>query len=172
MAMMNIRKKVQNLAVNKMQERMDRAAEKTVLRADKERGFDDVTGNLYKSIAVGTFYNGELQSVHHTPGPAPTRPTLAKGERYNLTHYYRNPVPLELTKRRPFRGRFGEGGQDGEEASEDMLGYLELVGIGPGDTWRMVLLSGVSYASYVEQVFKHDVISSLGEYMIRHFKRM
>ena len=94
--LVNVEKKIRQEAAVKMQQKMERAAVKVLAKADSNRGFDHVTGNLWKSIAVGTFYNGELMSIHHTPGPDPTRPTLAKGEKYNLSHYYGNKVPLDM----------------------------------------------------------------------------
>lgn len=81
---LQVEKKIRQMAVEKMQQKMDHAAEMTMKAADKSRNYDDVTGNLYKSTAIGTYYNGSLQSIHYAPGPEPTRVTLAAGERYNL----------------------------------------------------------------------------------------
>ena len=117
----NIAKKVRQMAVVKMQSKMERAASLTMKAADKSRDFNDVTGNLYKSIAVGTFYKGVLQTIHHTPGANPVRETLEKGEVFNLDKYYGNPVSIKMSGRRPYRGEYGEGGQLGPSAAEDML---------------------------------------------------
>ena len=174
--LVNVKKKIHQEAAVKMQQKMERAANKVIAKAESEREFDHVTGNLWKSIAVGTFYKGTLMSIHHTPGPDPTRPTLAKGERYNLSHYYGNPVPLDMMgsgkkKRKPFRGRYGSGGQDGESAAEDALLSMELDGMGLF-TWRLAIVAGVDYANFVEKHFGHNVISSLGQYMSRYYRNM
>lgn len=166
----NIRKKIRQEAVVKMQTKMERAAENTVKNAKKYKGFDDVTGNLYKSIAVGTYYQGALQSEHFAPGADPTRPTLAKGETYNLENYYENPVPLKMMKRKPFRGRIGEGGENGPRAASDAL--LEHEFTSNRSTWQLIIVAGVSYANFVEKVFNHNVITDLGQYMARYFKKM
>lgn len=175
--LVNVEKKIHQEAAVKMQQKMERAAVKVIAKADSNRGFDHVTGNLWKSIAVGTFYKGELMSIHHTPGPDPTRPTLAKGEKYNLSHYYGNPVPLDMMrsgkkKRKPFRGEYGEGGQDGERAAEDALLSMEFDGLMRLFTWRIAIVAGVDYANYVEKHRGHNVISSLGQYMSRYYRRM
>ena len=167
----NIAKKIRQLAVQKMQQKMDHAAEMTMQAADRSRDFKDVTGNLYKSIAVGTYYKGSLQSEHYTHGAAPTRPTLAEGERYNLERYYRDPVPA-YTHGRIFVGQYGEGGQMGPAAAEDMLLASEHGMRGTDSTWQMKLVAAVSYANYVETKRGHDVITSLRDYMVRYFKTM
>lgn len=174
--LVNVKKRIQQEAATKMQQKMDRAAAKVIAKANSEREFSHVTGNLWKSIAVGTFYQGELVSIHHTPGPDPTRPTLAKGESYNLPYYYGSSVPLDMMtsgkkRRKPFRGEYGEGGQDGERAAEDALFSMELDGMGMF-TWRLAIVAGVDYANYVEKHRGHNVISSLGQYMSRYYRSM
>lgn len=168
----NIVKKVRQMAVVKMQSKMDHAASLTMKAADKRRDFNDVTGNLYKSIAVGTFYKGALQTIHHTPGENPVRDTLAKGEVFNLDKYYGSPFPIKMSGRRPYRGEYGEGGQLGPSAAEDMLLASEH-GMRRIDlTWQMKLVAAVSYANYVETKRGHDVITSLRDYMVRYFNKM
>ena len=173
--LVNVEKKIRQEAAVKMQQKMERAAVKVIAKADSNREFDHVTGNLWKSIAVGTFYKGELMSIHHTPGPDPTRPTLAKGEEYNLSHYYGTnaPADVKIGKKRikPFRGEYGEGGQDGERAAEDSLLSMEFDGMGQF-TWQLAIVAGVDYANYVEKHRGHNVISSLGQYMSRYYRRM
>lgn len=166
---LEIEKKIRQMAVVKMQQKMDRAAEKVVRKADESRDYNDVTGNLYKSTAVGTYYKGALQSIHTTPGPEPTRLTLAKGERYNLDRYYRSSFSFKDSGRKPYKGQFGEGGQNGPATAEDALYYREN---GKGLTWQMLLVAGVDYARFVETKRDHDVISSLRGYMVRYFHRM
>ena len=39
-------------------------------------------------------------------------------------------------------------------------------------TWCLVIVAGVDYANYVEKHRGHNVISSLGQYMSRYYKRM
>lgn len=166
---LNIEKRIRQMAVVKMQQKMDRAAEKTVRAADKRRDYNDVTGNLYKSTAVGTYYKGSLQSIHMAPGPEPTRLTLAKGERYNLDRYYRSSFSFKDSGRKPYKGQYGEGGQNGPATAEDALWYREN---GKGTTWQMLLVAGVDYAQFVEKKRNHDVISSLRDYMVRYFHKM
>ena len=118
---LQVEKKIRQMAVEKMQQKMDHAAEMTMKAADKSRNYDDVTGNLYKSTAIGTYYNGSLQSIHYAPGPEPTRVTLAAGERYNLDKYYRSSFSFKDSGRRPFKGEYGEGGEYGPNAAWDEL---------------------------------------------------
>lgn len=169
---MNVEKKIRQMLVSKMQAKMDHAAEMTMRQADKSRDYNDVTGNLYKSTAVGTYYKGELQSVHTAPGPAPTRLTLAKGEKYNLERYYRSPLDLKTAGRRPYVGQYGHGGEDGPSSAEDELLYREGTGSGTSMTWQMLLVAGVDYAKFVEQKRGHDVLTSLKDYMLRYWKKM
>lgn len=170
--MMNVTKRVRQEARAKMQQKMEAAAEATLAKADKHRGFDDVTGNLYKSIAIGTYYNGELQTIHHTPGPEPTRPTLAAGETYDQPRYYRGTMDVKWMKGKPFKGKYGEGGQNGPATAEDALLYQEHSKGRGNATWQMSLIAGVDYANYVQTVRKHDVLTELREIMVRNFKRL
>ena len=169
---MNIEKKIRQMAVVKMQQKMDHAAEMTMKAADKSRDYNDVTGNLYKSTAVGTYYNGSLQTIHYAPGPEPTRLTLAAGERYNLDRYYRSLFSFKDSGRKPYKGEFGEGGQNGPATAEDELLYREHGKGGSEDTWQMLLVAGVDYAKFVEVKKGHDVISSLRDYVVRYFRKM
>ena len=168
----NIAKKIRQLAVQKMQQKMEHAAEMTMKAADKSRDFNDVTGNLYKSIGIGTYYKGNLQSIHLTPGANPTRATLAKGERYNLDKYYGSPFSFKDSGRKPYVGQYGEGGQNGPNAAEDLLLYNEHKMRSVDSTWQMFLVAGVNYANFVETKRGHDVITSLKDYLIRYFKIM
>lgn len=165
----NIIKKVRQESVTKMQSKMERAANKVVNNAAKYKDFHDVTGNLYKSIAAGTFYKGTLMTIHHTPGPSPTRPTLAKGERYDQTTYYDGQTVTQLG--RPYRGETGAGGQRGEEKAEEAL-FDNDSDHSTGLTWQLKVVAGVDYAQYVETMKKHDVLTSLRDYMARYFKKM
>ncbi len=169
---LNIEKKVRQMCVVKMQEKMDHAAEMTMKHADKSRNFKDITGNLYKSIAVGTYYKGELQSEHYAPGPEPTRRTLAVGEPYTLTHFYRASWPWRQQYYRAYRGEYGDGGQSGPEEAENELIYREHGRSSRHATWQLLLVAGVDYAKYVEVKGGHDVISSLRSYMVRYFRKM
>lgn len=169
---MDVIKKVRQETVVRMQRKMDHAAEMTMKAADRSRDYDDVTGNLYKSTAIGTYYKGSLQSIHYAPGPKPTRLTLAAGERYNLSKYYRSSFSIKNGKRRPYRGEYGEGGQDGPAAAEDILWYKEHNQGRYDMTWQMLLVAGVDYANFVETKRNHDVISSLRAYMVRYFQKM
>lgn len=165
----NIIKKVRQESVTKMQSKMERAAEKVVQNASRYRDFHDVTGNLYKSIAAGTYYKGTLMTIHHTPGPSPTRATLAKGERYNLESYYGGQSVTQLG--RPYRGETGAGGERGEEKAEELL-FDSSGDRSTGTTWQLKVVAAVSYAKYVETAKQHDVITGLRDYMARYFKKM
>lgn len=169
---MNVEKKIRQMAAAKMQQKMDHAAEMTMKAADKSRDYNDVTGNLYKSTAVGTYYNGSLQSIHYAPGPEPTRLTLAAGERYNLDRYYRASFSFKDSGRKPYKGEFGEGGQNGPATAEDELLYREHNKGRYDATWQMLLVAGVDYAKFVEVKKGHDVISSLRDYLVRYFHKM
>ena len=169
---LDIEKKIRQMAVQKMQKKMEHAAEMTMKAADKSRDYNDVTGNLYKSTAIGTYYNGSIQSIHYAPGPEPTRPTLAAGERYNLDRYYRSPFSFKDSGRKPYRGEYGEGGENGSNAAWDELVSREHNKGRYDATWQMLLVAGVDYAKYVEVKKGHDVISSLREYLIRYFKKI
>lgn len=161
-----IRKKVRQMATEKMQAKMERAANKAMKKADEKRDYLDVTGNLYKSTAIGTYRDGMLQSVHIAPGPKPTRRTLAEGEYYDRENYYSG-TPIYTPH---FTGEYGEGGQDGSREAEDLLYALEHNKGKYELTWNMLLVAGVDYAKYVEIKREHDVISSLREYLVRYFK--
>lgn len=168
----NINKKIRQELAVKMQAKMDRAAEKVASKVSRYKDYNDVTGNLYKSTAVGTYYKGKLINTYHVPGPSPTRKTLARGERYNLEAYY-NGWDTHLLGR-PFVGQLGKGGEDGESAGEkklldsDKRNYLRKDDL----TWQMKVVAGVEYASYVEKVKKHDVLTGIRQYIIRYFKTM
>lgn len=164
-----IRKKVRQMATEKMQTKMERAADKAMKKADEKRDYLDVTGNLYKSTAIGTYRDGMLQSVHIAPGPKPTRRTLAEGEPYNREEFYRGGTPIYMLYPH-FTGEYGEGGEDGPRAAEDLLFSLEHNKGKYELTWNMLLVAGVDYAKYVETKRGHDVISSLREYLVRYFK--
>lgn len=169
---LQVEKKIRQMAVEKMQQKMDHAAEMTMKAADKSRNYDDVTGNLYKSTAIGTYYNGSLQSIHYAPGPEPTRLTLAKGERYDLDRYYGASFSFKDSGRKPYKGQYGEGGQNGPATAEDELLYREHYKGKYDATWQMLLVAGVDYAKFVEVKRGHDVITSLREYLVRYFRTM
>lgn len=169
---LQVEKKIRQMAVAKMQQKMDHAAEMTMKAADKSRNYDDVTGNLYKSTAIGTYYNGSLQSIHYAPGPEPTRVTLAAGERYNLDKYYRSSFSFKDRGRRPYKGEYGEGGEYGPNAAWDELVSREHNKGKYDATWQMLLVAGVDYAKFVEVKRGHDVITSLREYLVRYFRTM
>lgn len=169
---LDVQKKIRQLAVEKMQHKMEHAAEKTMQAADRMRDYNDVTGNLYRSTAIGIYYKGSLQSIHYTPGPKPTRLTLAAGERYDLDRYYRSSFSFKDSGRRPYKGEYGEGGEYGPSTAEDFLFYREHGRGKYHTTWQMLLVAGVDYAKFVETKRKHDVITSLKAYMIRYFRKM
>lgn len=160
------------MAVSKMQKKMNHAADMTIKAADRLRTFNDVTGNLYKSIGAGTYYNGALQSVHLTPGVSPVRLTLAKGEVFDLDKYYRSPFSFRDSGREPYVGEYGEGGQSGPRTAEDLLFSNEHSMRSIDSTWQIYLVAGVSYANFVEVKRGHDVITSLRDYLVRYFKTM
>lgn len=167
----NIAKKIRQEAVTKMMAKMERAAENTMKMAPRKHGeYHDVTGNLYKSIAVGVYYNGTLQTVHTSPGPDPKMPSLSRGQKYPYKEYY-DGTPVT----RPYRGEYGKGGQWGPEAGENMLWEQEFGGAPKGRrsmTWQLRLVAGVDYANFVQTVKGLDVMTGLREYMVRYYQKM
>lgn len=141
----------------------------------QNRQFNDVTGNLVNSVAAGCYYKGKLYRIvtmqEAAEAPRPTRRTLKKGEKYNLEFYASGQPASKLigqTKSgkprysRPFVGKFGEGGQDGETSAEWKLRRMH-----PNSkaTYAIGIVAGVSYAGFVETKYKHDVLTGSHKYM-------
>lgn len=131
--------------------------------------FYNVTGNLYKSIAAGAYYRGELINIATSPGKSPTRPTLKAGERYDLPQYYGG---NKVGKKRAYRAPSDSpsmGGENGERAGEDALEWFSAP---RSYTWMLRVVAGVNYASYVENVTGHDFMTNIREYVRRYYRRL
>lgn len=168
-----IRKNIRNLVYERMNEKMSRAASHIADRIGEYVKFFNVTGNLFKSIKVGVYYKGELQSVYGAPGPAPTRPTLAKGEKYNLPKYY-DGIPSGFSTKagrykKPFVGKVGFGGQTPEDTDNLMMYYIKPP---VRDTWALVVATGIDYAQYVQSRDGHDVLTRLRDYVARYYRKL
>ncbi len=168
----DVRKKIQGMCKQKMDAKMLHAAKKTMQAADRLTTFHDVTGNLWKSIAAGVYYKGELHEIVGTKGPDPTRLTLEAGERYDLPRYYgRNGSGQQV--RKPYTGEYGDGDEDGASAAEDLLYSIEgQYRKNRNFVWQLNVVAGVSYAGYVEREHGCDVLSSLRNYLWRYFRTM
>lgn len=166
----DIRKKIQSMCKQKMEAKMLRAATTTMKAADRLTDFHDVTGNLWKSIAAGVYYKGELLSTVGTKGPEPTRPSLEAGERYDLPRYYGRHGDGQVV-RKAYVGEYGYGDEDGASAAEDLLCSLEgQYNKNRNFVWQMKIVAGVCYAGYVEREHGCDVLSSLNTYLWRYFR--
>ncbi len=168
----DVRKKIQSMCKQKMDAKMLHAAKKTMQAADRLTTFHDVTGNLWKSIAAGVYYKGELLSITGTKGPDPTRETLEAGERYDLPRYYGRHGDGQSV-RKAYTGEYGDGGEYGAEAAEDLLYAIEgQYSRNRNFAWQLNVVAGVSYAGFVEREHGCDVLSSLRDYLWRYFRTM
>ena len=85
-----IKPRVEKLAYDKMLAIMQELAHRTVNYFKENRTFYNITGNAYTSFYAAVYYKGKLiYMVRASKGEkAPTRVTLAEGEKYNLPFYY------------------------------------------------------------------------------------
>lgn len=165
-------KKINNETYERMLQKMERAAGKIASNVGKYVKFYDITGNLFNSIAVGVYYKSKLVSIVHADGgKAPTRDTLAKGEKYNLPYYYSGAPScyVELSKNRSFVGRVGFGGQT-PQSTDNLLRFS--LNPAKNNSWTLIVATGLEYASYVETKNGHDVLMGLRGYVERYFRSM
>ncbi len=128
------------------------------------KDYHDVTGNLLNSFAVGIYHKGKLVNVVdaiNVGREPPTRPSLAKGERYNLSTYYSGKPARRLlqdgkTVTRPYVGEYGSGGKDGVSIARRSLSRKH-----PSATYALIAVVGMEYAKFVQNKRNHDVITSL-----------
>lgn len=135
---------------------------------DYTRTYQDVTGNLLNSFAVGIYNNGKLVEIIDASSvnrESPTRKTLRKGERYNLSAYY-NGKPVRQVKEdgksttQPYVGEYGHGGQDGRMAARRSLQHRH-----PSGRFALLAVVATEYASFVQNKKGHDVLTSLSQRM-------
>lgn len=149
-----------------LRKQMDETAE-PMLRAQAIRlvalilqemdGFKDVTGNTKNSIVVGLYYDKRLKYVASSADllnkPA-LRPTLKKGEAYNLPQYW--------------DGRYhkkgvvyvGETGDENYVAATEAMKRIKSKTTTFNTHWSYIILTAVKYASYLEQHKNASVISN------------
>lgn len=128
------------------------------------KDYHDVTGNLLNSFAVGIYHRGKLVNVVDADDigrEPPTRPSLAKGEQYNLQTYYSGQpsthvMPDGKTVARPYRGEYGSGGKNGVDVAR-----RSLLGRHPSGTYALIAVVAMEYAKYVQNKRNHDVLTSL-----------
>lgn len=130
------------------------------------RTYHDVTGNMLNSFAVGIYNNGKLveiidaSTVNREP---PTRKTLRKGERYNLSAYYDGKPVKEVREdgkstTRPYIGEYGHGGQDGRMAARRSLQHRH-----PSGRFALLAVVATEYATFVQNKKGHDVLTALSQ---------
>lgn len=132
------------------------------------KDYYDVTGNLLNSFAVGVYHRGKLVEIVDASDVGrepPTRDSLAKGELYNKPTYYTGqPVyhvmPDGKSVARPYRGEYGPGGQNGENAAHRSLAQMH-----PSSTYALIAVVAMKYASFVQNKKGHDVLSGLRDEM-------
>lgn len=132
------------------------------------KDYYDVTGNLLNSFAVGVYHKGKLVRIvdaNDVGREPPTRMSLAKGEKYNLSAYYTGaPVihvmPDGKTISRPYQGEYGSGGQDGVSAAHRSLQQRH-----PKSTYALIAVVAMQYAKFVQNKRNHDVMTTLRDEM-------
>lgn len=139
-----------------------------VQRLHNNEVFYNVTGNLYKSIASGAFYRGELIYMAGAPGEPPTRRTLKAGEVYDKPVYYSGREVGKRRYRAP-KNSPSRGGQYGPDMAERTL---DVIFTPRSYTWMLRVVAGVDYASYVQNVSRRDFMTDIREYVRRYYKRL
>lgn len=128
------------------------------------KDYHDVTGNLLNSFAVGVYHKGKLVNVvdaNDVGREPPTRPSLAKGERYDLEVYYSGKPARHVsqdgkTVAKPYVGEYGSGGKSGVNVARNSLTQRH-----PGSTYALIAVVAMEYAKYVQNKRNHDVLTSL-----------
>lgn len=145
-------------------EKLSAAALEMMQRYAETKDYYDVTGNMLNSFAVGVYHKGKLVRIVDAGDvgrESPTRRTLAKGERYNLSAYYTGApathvMPDGKTVARPYRGEYGSGGQDGVSAAHRSLKQRH-----PQGTYALIAVVAVQYATFVQNKRNHDVMTAI-----------
>ncbi|MBO4786951.1 MAG: HK97 gp10 family phage protein [Prevotella sp.] len=143
--------------IENMKKRMDEEAKQilkggcrfivNVVLAEMD-GFQNVTGNMRNSIAVGLFYDRQLQFVafsfdtlHHMP----TRATLRSGETYDLDTYW-DGTPVTG---RPYTAPDDSNANESFWSMAEALEFIQSVApLQKGFSY--VVVSAVDYAKYLE----------------------
>ena len=145
-------------------DKLNLVAIEMVQRYAGTKNYYDVTGNLLNSFAVGVYHRSKLVSIADATNVGlepPTRRSLAKGEKYNLSAYYTGkPVihvmPDGKTVSRPFTGEYGSGGKDGVSVARRSLKARK-----PKATYALIAVVAMEYAKYVQNKRNHDVLTGL-----------
>lgn len=164
-----IKKKIQNLATEKMEAKVLRAAKEVVAHEEKKLPFDNVTGNLRKSIAAGAYSHGNFIGMASMGGDNPTRPTLRAGEKYDLDTYYDGTMVWQ--HKRPYRAPKNSpsrGGQYGQLEAQNALVY----GYPVDAAYGIRVIAAVDYAEYVTVKKGVDFIADMRDYLKRYFYKI
>lgn len=132
------------------------------------KDYHDVTGNLLNSFAVGIYHRGKLVKIvdaNDVGREPPTRLSLAKGERYDLSVYYSGQpavhvMPDGKTVSKPYKGEYGAGGKSGVNTARRSLAQKH-----PGSTYALIAVVAMEYAKFVQNKRNHDVLTSLMDEM-------
>lgn len=135
-----INPRVEKLAYDKMLAIMQELAHRTVNYFKENRTFYNITGNAYTSFYAAVYYKGNLvYMVRASKGEkAPTRVTLAEGEKYNLPFYY------DGGENKGYTGSVGGGHQWGPNLIYGRIGKVK----SSGKDWALVAICPVEYAVF------------------------
>lgn len=178
-------RKARNIINRKMERLMKHAADKIVnspimkeVAQNDYNGRHNVTGNMYKSTTAAVFYTGKDKSITQglvywaqPQGPEPTRDTLGVGEYYDLAYNYGGDESLVKGKTKPYRGQFGDGGQNGEFAGYQAA--AEDVKIPKRNVWTLNVAVGVDYANFNFHWYpEHNYMLALRDYVRRYWRTL
>ena len=138
-----IKPRIENIAYEKALALMQELAHRTVNYFKENREFYNITGNAYTSFYAAVYYKGKLKyMVRSAKGEkAPTRVTLAEGEKYNLPNYY------DGGENDGYRGKEGGGHQWGPNLVYGRIGKDKP----SGKDWSLVAVCPVEYAIFKDE---------------------
>lgn len=140
-------KLVRQKAASATLETLSRTADRVLAELQNLWKAHNITGNSFTGITVGVFYKGRLMymAANGERQKEPTRPSLRKGERYNLPDTYDN------EPNKGFKGTYGNGGQWGPT-----LGPWTMRRQHPAkrNTWELIILCPTSYAEFVVNIVR------------------
>ena len=170
----------------KMERLMKHAADKIVnspvmkaVGSNEFNGRHNVTGNMYMSTTAAVFYTGKdkqqqqgLRYFAQPKGPDPTRSTLAVNETYDLAYNYNGDPSVDEEKgQRPYRGQYGDGGQDGPFAGYQAS--TEDVKIPKRNVWTLNVAVGVDYANFNFHWYpEHNYMIALRDYVKSYWRTL
>lgn len=127
---------------------IEKAAQDTLMRLDSYRKYYNITGNTWTSTTIGIYYKGKLVSIFNkgAEDEQPTRPTLRKGEAYNLPNYYKGGY---IGGEKPYVGTVGNGKQWGPTLGPWSIRRMHSPKY---KTWNMIVIIPVSYANYNQKI--------------------